>query len=217
MKTNMRSKTGLALVAAAAISGGGWWATTVFASDHDEAPLVKEDPALDITDLYVFGTENDTTTIIVCWAGFNDAGQQPGAPDAEGVYDADALYTLHIDNNGDNEEDISIYWRYGQNGAGEYGVRFEGVPGAADFVSGPVEEVFDAGKGARVWSGHADDPFFFDAQGYLETLAMGSPQFDPTRDFLAGLNVTAAAIEIDTALIQDGDNRMQFWVTASGK
>ncbi len=214
MKKNMRSKTGLAFIAAAAISGGGWWATTVFASDHDEAPLVKEDAAQDITDLYVFGSEGDTTTIIVCWAGFNDSRPQP---DAEGVYDPDALYTLWIDNNADNEADINIYWRYGQNGAGDYGVRWEGVPGADDLVSGPVEEVFAVGKGARAWSGHADDPFFFDAQGYLETLATGNLMFDNTRDFLAGLNVTAAAIEIDTALIQDGDSRMQFWVTASRK
>ena len=83
-------------------------------------------------------------------------------------------------------------------------------------MSGPVEEVFAVGEGARAWSGHADDPFFFDAGGYLTTLATGTLSFDGS-DFLAGLNVTAAAIEIDTALIQDGTNPMQFWVTASRK
>ncbi len=214
MHKNMRSKSGLALVAMAAICGGGWWATTVLASDHDEAPLVKEDAAQDITDLYVFDSGGGTTTIIVCWAGFNDSRPQP---DAEGVYDADALYTIWIDNNGDNGADHAIYWRYGRNAADEVGIQWTGIPGAEPTVTGPVESVFEAGDGARVWSGHADDPFFFDAQGYLETLDSGAVSFMNNRDFLAGLNVTAAAIEINTALLQDGDSPMQFWVTAARK
>ncbi|MBL8945711.1 MAG: DUF4331 family protein [Myxococcales bacterium] len=214
MHKTSRSKGALALTAAAAIGAGGWWATTVFASDHDEAPLVKMDAAQDITDLYVFDSGGGTTTIIVCWAGFNDSRPQP---DAEGVYDADALYTIWVDNDGDNEADHAIYWRFGTNPAGDVGIRWEGVPGADDFVSGPVETVFDAGDGARVWAGHADDPFFFDAQGYLETLDTGTLSIVNNRDFLAGLNVTAAAIEIDTALLQDGDAPMQFWVTAARK
>lgn len=214
MHKNMRTMGGLAVVAAAAITGGAWWATTVSASDHDEAPLVKADAAQDITDLYVFDSGGGTTTIIVCWAGFNDSRPQP---DAEGVYDENALYTIWVDNNGDNEADRTIRWRFGRNMAGDVGVQWEGIPSAPDYVSGPVETVFDAGDGARVWSGHADDPFFFDAQGYLEGLDTATVSFDNTRDFLAGLNVTAAAIEIDTALLQEGTDPMQFWVTAARK
>jgi hypothetical protein len=207
-------KAGAATIALAAACGGGWWATTVLASDHDESPLVKEDAAQDITDLYVFDSGGGTTTIIVCWAGFNDSRPQP---DEEALYDENALYTIWVDNDGDNEADISIRWRYGRNAAGDVGVRWEEVPGAIDYVSGPVETVFDVGEGARAWSGHADDPFFFDAQGYLETLATGTPMFMNSRDFLAGLNVTAAAIEIDTALLQEGGAPMQFWATAARK
>jgi Domain of unknown function (DUF4331) len=212
MNKNIRTKGGLAVVAAAAICGGAWGATTVLASDHDEAPLVKLDAAQDITDLYVFNSDGDTTTIIVCWAGFNDSRDQP---DTEALYDETALYTIWVDNNDDEVADHIIYWRYGRNAAGDVGIQWEGVPGAADFVSGPVESIFDVGDGARTWSGHADDPFFFDAQGYLETLDSGTPMFMSTRDFLEGYNVTAAAIEINTALLQDGDSPMQFWVTAS--
>lgn len=210
MHKNTRSKRGLAMVALAAICGGGWWAGSVVASDHDEAPLVKMDAAQDITDLYVFDSGNGTTTIIVCWAGFNDSRMQP---DTEGLYSEDALYSVWVDSDMDNTADYQIYWRYGRNTAGDVGVQFGGVPGAPDFVSGPVETVFDAGDGARVWSGRADDPFFFDAQGYLETLATGTVSFMNTRDFLEGYNVTAAAIEINTALLGDGE--MQFWATAA--
>jgi hypothetical protein len=214
MHENKRSKRGLALVAMAAICGGGWWATTVLASDHDESPLVKQDAAQDITDLYVFESGSGRVTIIVCWAGFNDSRMQP---DADGVYDADALYTIWVDNNGDNEADHAIYWRYGRNAAGEVGIQWTGIPGTEDPVSGPVETVFDAGDGARVWSGHADDPFFFDAAGYLETLDTATVSFVNDRDFLAGLNVTAAAIDIDTAALQDGARPLQFWATAARK
>jgi Domain of unknown function (DUF4331) len=207
MHENKRSKRSLALIATAAICGGGWWATTVLASDHDESPLVKQDAAQDITDLYVFDSGGGRVTIIVCRM----------QPDAEGVYDADALYTIWVDNNGDNEADHAIYWRYGRNAAEEVGIQWTGIPGTEAPVSGPVETVFDAGDGARVWSGHADDPFFFDAAGYLETLDTAAVSFMSNRDFLAGLNVTAAAIEIDTAALQDGTSPMQFWATAARK
>lgn len=205
----------LAAIAVAALcGGGGWWATTVSASDHDESPLVKEDAAQDITDLYVFDSGDGTTTIIVCWAGFNDSRPQP---DDDGLYDEDALYTIWVDNNEDNEADIAIRWRFGRNDKGLVGVRWEDVPGSLENVAGPVEDVFDVGKGARVWAGHADDPFFFDAQGYLETLDTGTVMLMNNRDFLAGLNVTAAAIEIDTSLLQEGGAPMQFWATAARK
>ena len=214
MQRHLPSKGRLAAIAVAAICGGAPWASTVFASDHDESPLVKLDAAQDITDLYVFDSGGGTTTIIVCWAGFNDSRMQP---DTEGLYDEDALYTIWVDNDGDNESDIAIRWRFGRDAEGNVGVRWEDVPGALDNVAGPVEEIFDVGKGARVWSGHADDPFFFDAQGYLETLDTGTVMLMNNRDFLAGLNVTAAAIEIDTSLLQEGDDPIQVWTTAARK
>lgn len=211
MKKNLGSKTALAIVALAAIAGGSWGTSTVSASDHDEAPLVKTDAAVDITDLYVFDSGANKTTIIVCWAGFNDSRPQP---DKAPVFNGNALYTIWVDNDGDNEADLKFYWRYGANAKDQIGVQWTGIPGTDGPVVGPVETVFDAGPFARVWTGHADDPFFFDAQGYLETLDLGSPKFDSTRDFLAGFNVTAAAIEIDTDVLTGG-NPIQVWVTAS--
>jgi hypothetical protein len=212
MQRHLQSKGRIAALAMAAICGGAPWASTVFASDHDESPLVKLDAAQDITDLYVFDSGNDTTTIIVCWAGFNDSRMQP---DTEGLYDENALYTIWVDNDADNESDIAIRWRFGRNEEGDVGIRWEDVPGSIDSVAGPVEEVFDVGGGARVWAGHADDPFFFDAAGYLDTLNTGTVSMMSTRDFLAGYNVTAAAIEIDHELL--GGGPIQVWTTAARK
>ena len=208
----MRPKLGLAAIAIAAICGGGWWASApALASDHDEAPLVKLDAAQDITDLYVFPSGDNKLTIIVCWAGFNDSMQ----PMDRAVYDPKALYTIHIDNDGDNSADFKFYWRYGLNADEQYGVQWSGVPGADGPVAGPVESIFPVGQYARAWTGHADDPFFFDAAGYLMTVGTGTVMFDNKRDFLAGLNVTAAAIEIDTDVVAPG--KIQVWATASRK
>lgn len=212
MHKHNRAKSGLAAIAVAAICGGGWWASTSSASDHDESPLVKLNAAHDITDLYVFESAPTKTTIIVCWAGFNDSRPQP---DDEALYDPKVLYTIHVDNDADNEADIQIYWRYGVSPDDQFGVKWEGIPGMDEPAIGFVETIFNAGQFARVWTGHADDPFFFDAAGYLMTVDSGTVMFDNTRDFLAGLNVTAAAIEIDTDILAAGDNRIQVWATAS--
>ena len=189
-------------------------ATLALASDHDESPLVKADASMDITDLYVFGTGHGETTVIVDWAGFNDSRPQP---DGGAVYNPKALYTLHIDNNQDNVADIQVHWRFGQNKKGEWGVQVENIPGGDAVVSGPVETVFDAGNGTRVWVGHADDPFFFDAAGYLDTLATGKLMIRNDRDFLAGLNVTAIALEMRNDGMRAGDKPLQFWVTSARK
>lgn len=184
------------------------------ASDHDESPLVKVDASMDITDLYVFGVEEGETTVIVDWAGFNDSRPQP---DGEAMYNPNALYTLHIDNNQDNVADIEVRWRFGQNDKGEWGVQVENMPGADAAVRGPVETVLDSGNGTRVWAGHADDPFFFDAAGYLDTLATGKLMIKNDRDFLAGLNVTAIALEMKNDNMRSGEQPLQFWVTSARK
>ena len=214
MRKQIGLKVGLAFGLSALVVAGGWWASSIQASDHDESPLVKADASMDITDVYIFDSGGGETTAIVCWAGFNDSRPQP---DAAGVYNEDALYTLHIDNDSDNVSDIDLRWRYGRNNAGDVGVQFENVPGVIGTVEGAVETVIDAGGGARVWSGHADDPFFFDAQGYLDTLATGTLSITNNRDFLAGLNVTAVAIEIPTSEMRVGNNPLQFWATAARK
>jgi hypothetical protein len=212
---SLKKATAAALGAVAIV---GWWASSLHASDHSEAPLVQADAAQDITDVYVFG-DATKTTIIVCWAGLSvdpDHKQGLGEPaSTAGLYDPAALYTIHIDNNGDEVADHKIYWRYGQNGAGDTAVQWTGLPGSPDAFVHAVETVHDVPSGARTWSGHADDPFFFDAEGYLNTLATGTLSFDNTRDTLAGLNVTAVAIEVDTTAIGAGE--FQVWATASRK
>jgi hypothetical protein len=207
---------GLALAAAVALPG----APDVRASDHDESPWVKSNAAFDITDVYVFNN-GANTVLVVCWAGFTDDPNLQ-QPTTEGVFESNVLYAIHIDNDGDNISDHTIQWRYSTNlVGGKKGIQWNGIPDAAGPVVHPVEEVYsDSASGAQLWTGHADDPFFFDALGYLLTLDSAglnptgpNLSFDSTRDFLAGLNVTAAVVEIAHA--QLGGGPIQVWATAS--
>ena len=234
MLKQVASRVGLAAIAVAAISTGGMWETTAVASDHSEAPLVKEDSTVDLTDLYVFESGGGKTTLIACWDGLSLPGGAP--PFSQDDFNPDALFAFHIDNAGPDGEldgvaDLVIYWRYGQNNAGDWGIQWQGIPGSeslGEFVVGPVESVFEAGDGTSVWTGKADDPFFFDALGYLDLLNTGelivdddplTLAFDNTADSLAGANVKAAAIELDTELLQDADEPgpIQVWITSARK
>jgi len=94
------------------------------------------------------------------------------------------------------------------------GIQWEKHPRRGPEGGRPRGDVFDVGPYARTWTGHADDPFFFDARVPGDARS-GDLSIKNDRDFLAGLNVTAAAIEIDTDVIAPGP--IQVWVTASRK
>jgi hypothetical protein len=205
----------------------------VTAADHADAPLTTDDVAADIADVYAWHTDSGTLVVVMTFAGLRAAGDDP-------VYDADTLYTIHIDNtadpaefpfwqdNGnDNLSDIDINVRFGQNDIGDWGVQFNDVPGADDATfDGPVQTALTNGT-ATVIAGNFDDPFFFDFEGFLLTrdnllddmspidigfasLVGGAPV-----DFFAGTNVMAIVVEIDAATAVNGnaDNVIQVWAT----
>jgi hypothetical protein len=131
------------------------------------------------------------------------------------TYDANVLYTVHVDVDLDGALDAAAHVRFGQNAAGDWGVQAE-IPGVDSPVSGATGEVIEA-SGAKVYAGVVDDPFFFDLQGFQETLATATVSFDSTRDSLAGLNVTAIALEFDAAAAVGGATQIQTWATTSRK
>lgn len=191
-----------ALTVALATSG-------VFAADHAEAPGTMADLAADITDLYVWHTEEGTLVAVLDFAGLQDPG-------STGTYDADVLYGIHIDTNADGEPDNSIWVRFGQNGAGEWGVQAVDVPGTNGPVEGPVDTVIDA-DGVKLYAGPRDDPFFFDLDGYKATLMSGTLMFDNTHDTFAGTNVTSIVLEMDAAAASSGSDEIQVWATSGRK
>jgi hypothetical protein len=88
-------------------------------------------------------------------------------------------------------------------------------PGASGPVIGPVEKKIDGGLNARVYAGLRDDPFFFDLEGFRNTLATGTLSFDGSRDTFAGSNCTAIVLEMDLAAAQAGGATLQLWATTA--
>ena len=205
----MKTPLGSALVTAGVLLAVP---VTALAADHAEAPAASTDPAADIADFFAWYKPDGNLVFILTVAGLTGAVADGGAA----TYDADVLYGLHVDSDGDALSDQDIWIRFGQNGAGAWGLQASGVPGGADF-DGPVESAVTSAEGAQLWAGLSDDPFFFDLEGYLNTLSTGALAFDGTRDSLAGANVTAIVLEVPAGPLLGTDGTLQTWATTSRK
>jgi Domain of unknown function (DUF4331) len=82
------------------------------ASSHREAPLITQLPKVDGTDFYMFRSYEagraDFLTILANYLPLQDAY---GGPNYFSL-DPNALYEIHIDNNGDGREDITFQFRF---------------------------------------------------------------------------------------------------------
>ncbi len=82
------------------------------ASSHREAPFIASQPKLDATDLYMFRSyetgRQDFVTILANYQPFQDP---QGGPNFF-MFDANGLYEIHIDNNGDGVEDLTFQFRF---------------------------------------------------------------------------------------------------------
>lgn len=96
--------------------------STVMASSHREAPFITEMPKVDATDFYMFRSyepnRDDYVTLIANYQPLQDAY---GGPNYFSMA-SDALYEIHIDNNGDAVEDLTFQFQFnndlGKNGQG---------------------------------------------------------------------------------------------------
>jgi Domain of unknown function (DUF4331) len=82
------------------------------ASSHREAPFIATAPKVDATDFYMFRSyesgREDYVTVIANYQPLQDAY---GGPNYFAL-DPNALYEIHIDNNGDAKEDITFQFRF---------------------------------------------------------------------------------------------------------
>jgi hypothetical protein len=84
-------------------------------SSHREAPFVTETPKVDATDFYMFNSyeagRDGYVTLIANYIPF----QTPyGGPNFFSL-DPDALYQIHIDNDGDGKEDVTFTFKFRTN------------------------------------------------------------------------------------------------------
>lgn len=105
MKKQIQQLT-LSLIATAVIS------QAAFASSHREAPNITRMPTLDSTDFYAFNSyengRDDYVTLIANYIPLQDAF---GGPNYFAM-DPAAVYSIHIDNDGDAVEDITFQFRF---------------------------------------------------------------------------------------------------------
>ena len=82
------------------------------ASSHREAPSIAGSPRVDGTDFYLFNSyENGRGDFVTLIANYQPLQDAYGGPNYFKL-DPNALYELHIDNDGDAKEDITFQFRF---------------------------------------------------------------------------------------------------------
>jgi hypothetical protein len=182
-------------------------AGAVQAADHAEAPGTRADSPADIADVYAWHEGNSLVSVITF-----DGLRTPGQP---ATFDQGVLYALNIDNDGDLTPDIRVECRFIRDARGNQGIRVTNLPGSPDPIVGFLDSTINASGRPRVFAGLMDDPFFFDLEGFRNTLATGTLSFDGTRDSFAGLNVLAIALRMDLDAALDGGSTLNLWATTA--
>jgi uncharacterized protein DUF4331 len=79
-------------------------------SSHREAPGISTDPVADNTDTYAFVSPDDPTTVTII-TNYIPLQSPPGGPNFFEFGD-DVLYSIHIDNDGDQRPEITYHFRF---------------------------------------------------------------------------------------------------------
>ena len=104
-----RQMLGAALIAGTA---AGVTALPAAASSHREAPFITRQPKVDGTDFYMFNSyETGRAGFVPLIANYIPLQDAYGGPNYFSM-DPDALYEIHIDNNGDGKEDLTFQFRF---------------------------------------------------------------------------------------------------------
>ena len=90
-------------------------ASPSYASSHREAPFITTQPKVDGTDLYLFNSyETGRSGYVTILANYQPLQDAYGGPNYFKM-DPNALYEIHIDNNGDAREDLTFQFRFQNN------------------------------------------------------------------------------------------------------
>jgi uncharacterized protein DUF4331 len=214
-------KIALILGCAVIVIGG-----VVFASDHNDAPAVKNQ-VTDITDLYVFAGQDTNNLVFV--------GNSQGliAPSATGAaqFDPNTMIEFKIDNNGDNVEDLVIQAVDSANTIVFYGPTKPTLTGtrskletsarigsvAVTSYTATSPTIITTTSGIKLFAGPRDDPFFFDLDQFHKILAGTATGFNnPGTDTFAGTNVMSIVIEVPKTML-NSTGKLGVWLTTSTK
>ena len=177
-------------------------------ADHLDAPGLKSpnmNAEIDITDIYAFQKPGDSDKTILI------TNVNPLAPTLATQFDANAVYDVRIDTDGDAVADIAFRYRFSplENGKQTATVHYATGGDAASANSGghvifnkvPVsltksDPVVIATEGDyRFFAGIRSDPFFFDLIGFLHGFKFTGD------DFFLDKNVFGIALEVPNSAL----------------
>ncbi len=123
------------------------------ASSHREAPYIAMNPSVDATDLYAFRSyETGRAGYVTILANYQPFQDPQGGPNFF-MFNPNALYEIHIDNNGDGVEDLTFQFRF--NNVSKATAVAVGASGATKQIkiplinSGPITGVNPAALNVR--------------------------------------------------------------------
>lgn len=174
------------------------------ASHHFDSSLSRGNPALDLTDLFIFPADRKGYTAFVL--DFNPSAKLDGTSPLA----ADGLYNIHIGQSADPTKGLTLTFRL----SGDK-VRVGRVYGANEGVGSAGEEIGQAAvgtasalpNGMRLWIGPISDPFMGNCAGLVKQDAnTHAGKFDPTvydgkRDFFIGKSVGSIVVEVPNAML----------------
>jgi len=109
MKTTPVRRLGLSALASALLL---LQTGSVLASSHREAPSITKSPKVDATDFYMFRSyEANRAGYVTLIANYLPLQDAYGGPNYFAL-DPNALYEIHVDNNGDAMEDLTFQFRF---------------------------------------------------------------------------------------------------------
>lgn len=86
--------------------------SAAFASSHREAPFIAQNPKVDNTDFYMFNSyETGRAGYVTILANYQPLQSNYGGPNFFSM-DPEALYEIHLDTDGNAEEDITFQFRF---------------------------------------------------------------------------------------------------------
>jgi hypothetical protein len=189
-------------------------------SHHLDSPLAREDPRLDISDMYVF--KGKTGTVFVM-----NVNPQSG----DGGFHHEAMYEFKVDLSGDAREDITFRVTFGERMGGKQSVELRQLSGGevhdrmsegVVLATGSTDTVIDGESDVKFFAGSAGEPFYIpgpvvgavkEAIAHGEALNLGD--FDPAHaeNLFGNTNVSTIVLEVPDDML-DADE-IGFWGTVA--
>jgi hypothetical protein len=227
----------LALAAALAAATGG--PERGVASSHREAPLISEDPAADNTDLYAFRSPDKPDTITIISNVI--PGEDPAAGPNWYRFSSKARYNIYIDQGGDGKPEFTYRFTF-RDRAGQFFLGNSVQDYTVTRIAGSSSQVVANGTtapnnigprttpnyrnlaaaavtqlqgGGSAFAGQREDGFFGDIGAIFDLVAIrkGTGNAGGGKDFFAGYNVHAIALQIPISTLDDTDHTIGVWST----